>query len=79
MVVRGLQNRYPRAKRIVAERASQGLSYELLLRGLIGEDIEKRDRSLVSLRYLHENGKGYDMTFRIRSYAQPSQQSRTIS
>ena len=46
-----------RAKRIVAERASRGFTYELLLRDLIGDDAEKRNRSLVSLRYLHEHGK----------------------
>ena len=57
IVVHGLQTGFLRAKRIVAERASQGLTYELLLRGITGDDLAKRDRSLVSLRYLHENGK----------------------
>ena len=45
-----------RAARIVAERASRGLTYELLLRGIIGNDLEKRDRSLTALCYLHERG-----------------------
>ena len=45
-----------RAAKIVAERASQGLTYELLLRGIIGNDLEKRNRSLTTLCYLHERG-----------------------
>ena len=45
-----------RAAKIVAERASQGLTYELLLRGIMGNDLEKRNRSLTTLCYLHERG-----------------------
>ncbi|KAG7006022.1 origin recognition complex subunit 3 [Physcia stellaris] len=41
------------ATRIVAERAARGLTYELLLRGITGEDEEKRNKSLTSLLYLH--------------------------
>ena len=45
-----------RAANIVAERAARGLTYELLLRGIMGNDLEKRNKSLTTLCYLHEKG-----------------------